>query len=129
MSDDLEKFRSGGDAKYNSHLDILQRINWYVYLAGEHSRRNDLNGLNDWWGVLDNLEREIIGYCKPDQIKKLDLVRVGGVPNPQVSRQVRASVDLAAIRGRLRAWELVIREIIAAKGMGLKTGNDARLAL
>ena len=126
---DLDKFRNNGDAKYNSHLDTLQRINWIIWSANMAGLRTDLQGMHDVQGHLLNLHKELLEYCNEKEQAELNKLMVFTLPNVQTAQKFRTNIDIPGIRKDLFAWEMELRRIVAKKGLGLKSGADARLAL
>lgn len=126
---DLEKLRVDGDSKYNSSLDILQRINRLIEFAETSSFHNDLYGLTNWRNALSALAREVMPYCSPKERDELKAMSVAPLPHGGTVQRYHIRVNEQQIRGQLENWEYRIRELLAAKGMGLKSGNDPRRAL
>lgn len=126
---DLDRLRTGDETKYNSSLDILTRINRLTEYAELSSFQPGLQGLTSWRNALSAMQREVIPYCNEDERSVIKKLEVRTIPDPSMMRRHRATFDEPGLRKSLEEWEEKIREVMAHKGMGLKSGKDPGKAM
>lgn len=122
MTDFKENALTDGEAKYNSSLDILKRINGWFYGAGLAATESaDLYGLSKWARILHKIERELKPYMNADERAHVRKYRVNGVPTELeiLSDKRHARAIYGKFYEMLDAYETTLGEIHASKNMGI----------
>lgn len=111
-----------GTGKYDSHLDILRRINQLLAQVILASCAENWQGTRVWYSLLSALSREILPYLSPEEQKTLRDARSPPPPIGLAGTEPRKhSEQLRYLyRAHLERWEDCIRSFIAKKGLGLK---------
>lgn len=131
MGRDVEGLQTGGEAKFNAHISILERINERQIEADKFSCIPSGDFQLMYYNCVRCVERIMWAYFTDEERQRLNELRpqpfLTSGRNPMNGKSMNSySHDLALKIGN---WEIAINSMIAKRGLALKSGKDPSMAM
>lgn len=123
---DIERIREGGTTEFNSNLQVVERLHFLTVQANNFSMEASVEGLRQWFSVLQCMDREISPLLSEKEGKDLATAR----KKAALPTTARLTHDLLRLeREELDAYERKIRYYVYRKGLGVRAKEDAGAAI
>lgn len=131
MSDDIQNLQEGRDAKFNAHIDTLQRLNDIKRRADMFSTQPTGQSLFQYymevnrietimWSYMTNKEREEVNKLRPLMFSPMRQNSTNGKPIDNFTPSMWLQIN---------NWERLINKTIAHRGLELKSGDNPSSAI